>query len=114
MSNDLHYYGPFTIAVAAGNECWWFYSSGVLSSANGCPTDLDHGVAVVGIDRTGDTPYWIVQNSWGEGWGDNGFIHLAVEEGLGVCGMNQYAEWIDINWEYPLPPTCPNSDVDES
>ena len=114
MAHDLYYYGPFSIAVSAGNECWMFYSSGILSSANGCPTSIDHGVAVVGIDRTGETPYWIVQNSWGDGWGNNGFIHLAVEEGVGISGMNQYAEYIDVDGTYPLPPSCPNSDVDES
>ena len=41
--------GPMSIGVAAGNSCWRYYESGVLSSANNCPTSLDHGVAVVGI-----------------------------------------------------------------
>lgn len=91
IADDLISYGPVSIAVGAGNDCWRWYEGGILSSANECPTDLDHGVAIVGIDRTGDTPYWIVQNSWGTGWGDNGFIYLAVEEGDGVSGMNTYA-----------------------
>jgi len=39
---------------------------------------------------------------------------LAVEEGDGVSGMNMYAEWMDVDWDYPLDVTCPNSDVDES
>ena len=38
--------------------------------------------------------YWIVQNSWGTGWGDRGFIKLAVEDGYGVSGMNRVAEQI--------------------
>lgn len=38
-------------------------------------------------------PYWKIQNSWGANWGDDGFIYFAVEEGLGVCGMN---EWGDV------------------
>ena len=37
--------------------------------------------------------YWKIQNSWGSGWGADGFIYLAVEEGAGACGVNQ---WIDI------------------
>lgn len=39
-----------TVAVAAGNDCWRYYSGGVLTSANNCPTSLDHAVALVGMD----------------------------------------------------------------
>jgi len=39
--------GPASIAVAAGNDCWRFYESGVLTEDNNCPTALDHGVVVV-------------------------------------------------------------------
>lgn len=38
------------MAVAAGNDCWRYYKGGVLTSANGCSTDLDHAVVAVGID----------------------------------------------------------------
>ena len=41
--------GPASIAVAAGNDCWRFYESGVLTEDNNCPTALDHGVVVVGL-----------------------------------------------------------------
>ena len=40
--------------------------------------------------------YWLVQNSWGKGWGDKGFIKLAVEGGQGVSGMNKYVEFMDV------------------
>ena len=93
--------GPLSIAVSAGNECWRFYESGILSSANNCPTELDHGVVVVGLDESGDQPYWLVQNSWGTNWGEQGFIKMAVEEGDGVSGMNTYAEYIDVLPGYP-------------
>ena len=42
---------------------------------------------------SGGDPYWKIQNSWGASWGDDGFIYFAIEEGNGVCGMNQ---WLDI------------------
>ena len=29
-----------------------------------------------------------VQNSWGTGWGDNGFIYMNLEAGTGPCGIN--------------------------
>ena len=46
--------GPATIAVAAGNDCWRFYSEGVLSAKNNCSTELDHGVVIVGLHHVGD------------------------------------------------------------
>lgn len=40
--------GPMTIAVSAGNNCWRYYKSGVLSSRNNCPKKIDHAVVIVG------------------------------------------------------------------
>lgn len=37
---------------------------------------------------TFDQEYWLVQNSWGTGWGDNGYVKIGVEDGVGVSGMN--------------------------
>ena len=34
--------------------------------------------------------YWIVQNSWSQNWGDQGFFKLDAVEGAGICMMNQY------------------------
>ena len=93
--------GPMSIAVAAGNDCWRYYESGILSEENNCPTGLDHGVVVVGLDETGDKPYWIIQNSWGTWWGNNGFIWIAVEEGEGTSAMNTHVEVMDVEDGYP-------------
>ena len=93
--------GPMSIAVAAGNDCWRYYQSGILSADNNCPTGLDHGVAIVGLNESGDKPYWIIQNSWGTGWGNQGFIWIAVEEGEGTSAMNTYVEVMDVEEGYP-------------
>ena len=43
---------------------------------------------------TENTEYWIAQNQWGTDWGENGFIRIAVEDGVGVSAMNRYLEWV--------------------
>ena len=49
-----------TIAVGAGNNCWRFYKSGVLSSEDECPSNtIDHAVTLVGVNLEGDAKkYW--------------------------------------------------------
>ena len=39
--------------------------------------------------------FWIMRNSWGTGWGDNGFILLEITAGSGVCGMNSVVEYVN-------------------
>ena len=53
------------------------------------------------ITETVDQEYWLVQNSWGVGWGENGFIKLGVEGGFGVSGMNVEPE--AIKYSAPAP-----------
>ena len=47
--------------------------------------DLDHCVQLVGYNTTASSPYWIVRNSWSEGWGESGYIYL--EYGKNTCGL---------------------------
>lgn len=66
--------GPISVTVAA--EPWQSYAGGIFdgcSSGGSIGADLDHGVQAVGY-----TPeYWIVRNSWGTDWGDDGYIMLS-------------------------------------
>ena len=80
--------GPVSIAIEADQSAFQFYSSGVLDS--GCGDALDHGVLVVGYDAEAADPYWIVKNSWGPTWGDQGFIKItqkSANNGEGECGI---------------------------
>ena len=65
-------------------EDWWV----------SCKDEKEEGS---GEDAQGDTNYWKLQNSWGKGWGDNGFIKFEIQDGNGVCGINRngihWASW---------------------
>lgn len=43
-----------------------------------------HAIAVVGYDSV--ERYWIVKNSWGANWGENGYFRI----GFGECGIEQW------------------------
>merc|ERR1719155_314966 len=73
--------GPVSVAVQADQSAFQYYSGGVLSS--GCGTSLDHGVLAAGLDTTNG--YYLVKNSWGSSWGDNGYLKISTSGN--VCGI---------------------------
>ena len=54
------------------------------------PTSLDHAVLIVGygVQHTtdqGDLEYWVIKNSWGTAWGEDGYYRLI--RGVNACGV---------------------------
>jgi len=88
--------GPVSVAIEADQSVFQGYTGGVLNSAD-CGTQLDHGVLVVGYGDDGSQPYWIVKNSWGGDWGENGYIRIADVDGDGICGINLAAVYTASN-----------------
>ena len=39
--------GPYSVAVDAGPDCWYYYSSGIITADMQCPDGLNHAVTVV-------------------------------------------------------------------
>ena len=72
---------PVAVSVDATN--WSPYKSGVF---NNCKASINHGVTLVGV-KGGN---WIVKNSWGTTWGDNGYITLASGNTCAICNEASY------------------------
>jgi len=77
---------PLAVSIQADKSCFQLYSSGVLNNTK-CGTNLDHAVLTVGWGTESGQEYWLVKNSWGTGWGDKGYIKLAIVSGKGICGV---------------------------
>jgi C1A family cysteine protease len=93
--NFLSSCGP-TICVFEVYEDFFSYSSGVYSHITGIFKGL-HSVEVIGYDN--GLNCWICKNSWGPGWGDNGFFKIAY----GQCKIDtQFPFWLigHTKWYY--------------
>ena len=81
---------PVSIAIQAGSRAFQLYQSGIFSDFEHCGSNLDHAVVLVGYDKIGDQDYYILRNSWGEEWGENGYMRIAKGkkyEPEGMCGL---------------------------
>ena len=64
------------------------YEEGVYDGR--CGTDIDHAVQLVGYGTDGGKDYWLVRNSWGDDWGEDGYIRIRrFGDGKEPCGTDR-------------------------
>ena len=72
----LLWVGPVSVAINADDE-FQQYSGGVFKSDECNDGEVNHAVLLVGYnDMNANGSYWIVKNSWGEDWGEDGYIYM--------------------------------------
>jgi len=82
---------PVSVLIEADQNIFQSYSSGVISAFQGCGASLDHAVLAVGYGNIQGQDAFIVKNSWGDGWGQGGYVYISTDgsanNGAGVCGI---------------------------
>lgn len=88
LEEALVLWGPVPAAMHATQD-FFMYSGGIFEDSQCEDTRLNHAILIVGfgVDAKSGHKYWILKNSWGEDWGENGYVRLR----RGMCGITQHA-----------------------
>ncbi|XP_028760525.1 zingipain-2 isoform X2 [Neltuma alba] len=79
---------PVSVGIEATGRDFQLYHSGVFTGE--CGTNINHAVVIVGYGTENGLDYWLVRNSWGTVWGENGY--MKIERNVrstftGKCGI---------------------------
>ena len=86
LKQAIYDYGPVSVAVCV-NSAFQSYSGDIFTGPS-C-SSVNHGVVLTGWDDSGG--YWHLKNSWGTGWGENGYMRIAY----GTSQVGYAANYID-------------------
>ncbi|KAG7340373.1 peptidase C1A, papain family protein [Nitzschia inconspicua] len=95
----LKYVGPVAVGMNGADPAFVNYGGGIFDSPD-CDQGANHALLIVGfgeesvtndIGEEAPVRYWIARNSWGAGWGEQGFVRIKRGPGgkhiPGVCGI---------------------------
>lgn len=88
--------GPLVASFEPQNDLM-YYTGGVYHNVPGHRSEweqVDHAVLLVGFGADQGRNYWLLQNSWGEDWGEGGYFRMA--RGVDECGVESLVVGADV------------------
>jgi len=92
LKNAVNMIGPMSVAIDASHMSFQLYQSGIYYEEECSSQFLDHGVTAIGYGTDSGKDYWIVKNSWGTVWGDQGYIKMSRNRSNN-CGIATQASY---------------------
>jgi cathepsin X len=94
MMKEIFARGPIACGINANPML--NYNGGIMTNTD---DEVDHIISVVGWGTDADAgKYWIVRNSWGEYWGEYGYVRVK----FGALGIEDGCDWATIA-DYTAP-----------
>lgn len=89
MKKEIYHRGPISCAIAVTEELEE-YAAGIFHDRTGDLRPV-HAISVVGYGIENGIKYWLVRNSWGHHWGENGFFR--VVRGVNNLAIESHCVW---------------------
>ncbi|TMW56047.1 hypothetical protein Poli38472_008695 [Pythium oligandrum] len=97
MMAEIYARGPIVCSVAVTDE-FLNYTGGIFDDKTNV-TAVDHAISVVGFGEEKGVPFWIVRNSWGSFWGEEGWFRIVRGvNNLGIEGECAFGVPKDNGW----------------
>ncbi|XP_037470823.1 ervatamin-B-like [Triticum dicoccoides] len=89
LQEAVYTMGPTVAGIDTHDRSLQHFKSGIYKGP--CGTALDHAVLVVGYGVRDGEKYWVVKNSWGQTFGQNGFFLMSrgANGNAGLCGIGK-------------------------
>lgn len=91
LTNAIATVGPIAVSIAATDD-FVHYKSGIYSNPKCVGQRLNHVAVAIGYGIENGQPYYLIKNSFGANWGENGFGKIARNAG-NMCGIASEASF---------------------
>jgi cathepsin X len=91
MQNEIYNRGPIACGL---DDLYLFNYTGGIVTKDGRKDEINHAISVVGWGYSDflNNSYWIVRNSWGEYWGNMGYVNIA----FGALNIESQCSWAEV------------------
>lgn len=94
LMEEIYQHGPLVCGIATYDEFDYNYRGGIWMEGEN-KTDINHDVEIVGWGTSEDgQDYWVIRNSWGTYWGEEGFFK--IPRGTNHMAIETSCTWVDI------------------